>query len=815
MINIDEITAFDNQKEFHKKRKAIIYGILSFVAPFIILMLAYYKKGIYPGGPNTVLAYDLKAQYMPFYASLRYLGETDNSIFLNMSGALGNNFLGFAYYIFSPFAWITVLFPLESLPLVLYFTILVRIALCGLSFFVFILLSYPESRHYQGAFLLSCCYALMSYNIGYSVNLMWLDSVIMLPLLLLGIEQIIQGKKNSFFSVCVAISMIMNYYITSMSLVFVSLYTIVRLTELKKWSIDRVKKLIIGLLIGIGISLPIVLPGVMALADGKLSEASVSLEHLIRYNPIELLGQLFSGKYDTVLDDGLPFIFCGTATLLLVVFFFMEKRNLWETKCLYAGLIVFYLFSMCFVPMDRAMNGFNEATCFEVRYAYVFSTLLLCISYRGIDCFRDVLKKYNILSIAKAIGVVFVFVELYMNSSILIAGIMEELRYRPVEEYELELKSKKTLVEMIDDEDFYRISDSHPYSDNDGAWLGYNGFGYFSSSYNLTVMDYLGSLGECQIYHLLKDGYRTPLEESLFGAKYKLSYAIDKTSPDIIGTKGFYSLSRNDDALSLGYMIKGNKREDYKLSGDALANQNALAMELAGTDGVFVELLAMECEEVDSPGYAKHSRMKFLTTEDAPVMLYIEEANNEDLKQKSTDLDNPQTMVYVNGEEYGSIWKNDSTFIIYLGRHNSGEQIEIEVLSTVFLGNIHMDYMDDQAYQEVVKQLKKNQLKLTEHSSGHFCGTIDAGNGGYMLLSLPYMDGWIVKVDGNRTSFEDYRNALLKIPLSEGVHDIDIRYVSPGVYLGMIVGGISLALFIILKTHDDRNSRKAFGIEIR
>ena len=188
--------------------------LLAFLVPILIMAFAYYRVGIYPGGPNIVLTFDMHTQYMPFFASLRYIGNTDNSLFFNMSGVLGNNFMGFAYYIFSPFTWIMSLFPLKMMPEAIYLSTLLRIGLCGLNFCIYLLYTYEQKKYYIGAVLLSCCYALMSYNIGYSINAMWLDAVLMLPIILLGIERTIRDKKSNVLILTVAFSMICNYYIT-------------------------------------------------------------------------------------------------------------------------------------------------------------------------------------------------------------------------------------------------------------------------------------------------------------------------------------------------------------------------------------------------------------------------------------------------------------------------------------------------------------------------------------------------------------------------------------------------------------------------
>ena len=237
---------------------------LSFFVPVLIMALAYAGKGIYPGGPYTVLIMDMKSQYMPFYASLRYIGNSDNSLFFSMSGALGNNFFGtFAYYLSNPLVWLSVLVPLEYLPDYIYFLTLFKIGACGAGFCYF--LSHyktnpdaeEESRKYPlMIFLLSCCYALMSYNVTYAMNLMWLDGVLLLPWIIAGMERILGGKKPTMFLVSVALSMICNYYITFMSAVFAVLYLAVRLTELHKWNLKLLGRFTVSAVLGVGIPCP-------------------------------------------------------------------------------------------------------------------------------------------------------------------------------------------------------------------------------------------------------------------------------------------------------------------------------------------------------------------------------------------------------------------------------------------------------------------------------------------------------------------------------------------------------------------------------
>lgn len=772
--------------------------VASFIIPITIIAIAYYMKGIYPHGPNTILTMDMGSQYMPFWASFRYLCKSDNSIFFNMSGALGNNFWGFAYYIFSPLSWITVLFPLEKLPDAIYFLTLLRIGLCGLGFSCFLLYAYKDKKHKLAILLISLCYALMSYNVGYSINLMWLDAVLMLPWILVGIEKILNDNGPGIFIFSFFFSLLCNYYISFMSAVFAVGYLFIRLYEVKKLNIKKVLSFISYALMAIGLVMPVLLPGYLALVNGKMDEEAKPIVNLFRYRFVDVIGQLFSGKYDTMLDDGLPLIFCGTGTILLVILYFMKSKDNFKIKAIWLLLIVYYVFAMCFIPLDRVMHGFMETTCFEARYSFTFSCLLLILAYRGADSVSEWFKSLSISKIVEVILFFFVIGELYFNCSIIIGGIMEELLYTSRLEYDMTLESKSELLDTIKDEDFYRVSDYMPYTYNDGAWLGYNGIGYFSSCYNRTVMDFLGSLGEDQSYHILQDGRRTPLEESLLGCKYRISYWDWDDIGELIATKGLYVLTKNVSSLSIGYMVDIENGDEFPLFGkNAFENQNIIAKELSGSkENVFEELEIIDFAETCSEEYAKITSFSVEPKTDATIWLYFEKADDRMYYNENKD-----TRLIINGIDYGEFIdnKSDSPFIIYIGRYSVGDHVNVETFSNVFYEDFHVAFMNEEAYQNIISELKQYQFNVIKHKGGHFYGSIETGEGGNMLLTLPYMNGWKIKVDGKLVDYTDYRDSLVMVNVGPGKHEIDVKYISPGFGIGLVIGILSITILMSLK----------------
>ena len=69
---------------------------------------------------------------------------------------------------------------------------------------------------------------------------------------------------------------------------------------------------------------------------------------------------------------------------------------------------------------------------------------------------------------------------------------------------------------------------------------------------------------------------------------------------------------------------------------------------------------------------------------------------------------------------------------------------------------------------------------------------------GRLILSIPADYGWSLYVDGEKTEITAWENALLSVSLSEGTHEIYLRYTTPGLLPGMAVSAGCIGLFALL-----------------
>ena len=66
----------------------------------------------------------------------------------------------------------------------------------------------------------------MCYVIVYFLNIMWLDGLIFMPLILIGVHKIIETKKIRFFIIFLTIMFISNFYLSYMIGIFTFIYFI-------------------------------------------------------------------------------------------------------------------------------------------------------------------------------------------------------------------------------------------------------------------------------------------------------------------------------------------------------------------------------------------------------------------------------------------------------------------------------------------------------------------------------------------------------------------------------------------------------------
>ncbi len=379
----------------------------AFLIPAALTYLAYAIFGLYPFGEESVLCLDLNGQYVYYFEALRDAFWGDGSIFYSWSRNLSGGYMGvIGYYLASPFTLIVVLLPEKFMLSSLLIMQLCKLGTAGVTFSYFL----QKSRNVQPlhSLIFSTMYAMMAYAVIQLIDPMWLDGLVFLPLIMLGIEYLVDDGRRLNFIIPLALMCVANFYIGYMICIFVVIYYLFYLffgtQQTKRKPIDFGKSIIriaYSSIIALACAAFMLLPVYNALSLGKFDftdpdyhfrfqsfPLSESLLTDTEANPlltllldlVDMLPQLLPAQYDSVNVQGKPEIYCGLLTVALLPLFYMNKNISRRKKIGYTAMIVVMLTCMMIVPVDMMWHGGQVPNWLPFRYSFLLSFIFLTMA---------------------------------------------------------------------------------------------------------------------------------------------------------------------------------------------------------------------------------------------------------------------------------------------------------------------------------------------------------------------------------------------------------------------------------------------------
>lgn len=569
------------------KEKWREYGYLlaSFLIPAAVVFLIYLARGEHPIADGCVLVLDLNAQYVWFFEALRNFVHGDADLLYSFSRALGGEFLGiYAYYLASPLSYLLCLFPTDRMLEGLLVLFMIKAGLCGVSFGYYIHKT-QDKLNRVSTVIFSALYALCAYAIIQQNNTMWIDALFWLPLITLGIESVIKHGKFKLYTVSLAMGLFSNYYIGWMlciyCLVYFFLYYFAHNEEgrnnplCEKWHFLRsLLRMAFYSLIALGIAAIILLAAFYSLNFGKTTFSNPSWEVSVKFDLLEFLYKLLPGSYDTVRPAGLPFVYCGILTLLLIPSYFLSKRYSMRQKIFSALLIVILLASFSINVVDLIWHGFQNPNWLNHRYSFMLSFYLCVLACRAFSHFEEISLRTTALT-ACLIGVLCVILQTYTDENyitpddftciylslallliyvavlallrtspnkplvtftllVVIVGevflnglfglnaLGEDVGFSKYSYYNDFLKKSRAITALVqeNDDSFYRMEKTFFRKTNDNMALGIRGLSGSTSTLNKETVTILNKMGYASKSHWSKYLGGTPLNDSLLGLKY-------------------------------------------------------------------------------------------------------------------------------------------------------------------------------------------------------------------------------------------------------------------------------------------------------
>lgn len=828
------------------------YYILSFIIPLIIMILLYLSVGVISGNKN-ILTVDLADQYVAFFNALKNILNGTISPFYTFSKTLGGNIYGIiTYYLISPFNLIILFFNRIDIPTAILIINILKIATSGLTSYIYFNKTFKNNHITSLTF--SIIYSLMAYNIVYSQNIMWLDGVIMLPLIFLGIDKLIE-KKPTLFYISLTISIICNYYIGYMSCIASLIYFIYKdyLKE-NKIVIKNIINFIKYLLLSVLTSSIILIPSIMSLLSGKANGILKELIPNQKFAIFDLITRFYIGSFkNTDLEGGCPNLYISLITIVLVIYYFFNKKV--EKKEKKASLILLSVFIISFIvyPIDVIWHTFKHPYGFPFRYSFIFDFVMLIIAYKSIlnieNIEKNFIKKFILYSFLltlvvdkllytstmyyKTLGT-FILLVIYLlyisknkkiTKTILLLVILEifindflvviNIKYQDKKLYNEFITNTGYIIDNLNKkENFYRLEKDYSYSTNDELLLNYNGISHFSSVYEGSNNELLGKyLGIFNRFYITNYNGSTLVTNSLFNIKYLLS-KDNNNYYNKINTYKNINTYENIYNLPIGFMvdkdIKTLKLEEY----EPFKNQNNILKSMnKNIEDVFIK----ETPKVILKNLKLDENKKNLTykkinnNKEASLIFELNQENSGILYAYLSSKTNKKVNITLNGKEIIDITDQNNYYynILELGTFNNEETItlEIELLEDTIKLEDYMFYtLDLEKFNQAINILKQNdELKIEEYNKKYIKTTINVTNENQILYtSIPYDDGFEITVDGKKVKQDKTLDTLLSIKLEKGQHEIIMRYTPRGLKAGLILSIVGILLFIIKKKKTDR-----------
>ena len=377
---------------FFKKHKLYL---LTFLISLLVIIILFILNNVIPFGKNSLLAVDFFHQYGPMLGELHDRIKSGNNLIYSFNVGLGIPFFrNFLNYMSSPFNLIMIFFSKEGVLTSFSFIIGLKAVFssCTLVYF----LSHKFKTKSLLLIPLGVLYAFSAYYTAYYWNIMWLDGMVFLPLITLGIEYIINEHKWKFYTIWLAIMLIANYFIGYMICIYSVIYFIaycIKKANFKRSKIKTELKQILkkglifagaSLLAGMIASI-FLIPLYQSLESISATGGTFPTSQYYKFTIEDFLKYHLTGTSSTVFASdpiNAPNISAGILSVFLLLCFIFNSKITLKTKICYASILLFIIVAFFYAPLDYIMQAFHVPNDLPYRYSFLYTfTLIIMGAY--------------------------------------------------------------------------------------------------------------------------------------------------------------------------------------------------------------------------------------------------------------------------------------------------------------------------------------------------------------------------------------------------------------------------------------------------
>lgn len=380
-----------------------VFVLLSFLIPFVLMATAFAIMGCQPFGDKQILVTDLWHQYFPFLVDYQDKLKHGESLLWSWTQGAGTNYLALgSYYLASPLNFLTVLLPSDLLGfnhiawvnMFLTFSVCLKIGLAGGFFALF--LRYAFKRDDLSLVIFSVAFALSAHLVGYYWCEIWLDTVALTPLVVMGFLALMREGRYRLYVISLALSVLANYYIGLFTCVFMLLCFIVyniAFFEGFKTLLRRFVRIALTTVVALLITTILILPAYFGLQTTHAASSSFPQGFQINIgSSYDIWGLLEAIKITTsqlsvfvepTVTEGHPNISIGFVAIVVSVMFFVSRKIKLKEKIVTGCLLLFLVMSFIIRQLDYMWHGFHFPNMIPFRFSYLVSFVLVLIAFRA------------------------------------------------------------------------------------------------------------------------------------------------------------------------------------------------------------------------------------------------------------------------------------------------------------------------------------------------------------------------------------------------------------------------------------------------
>lgn len=823
--------------------------LLSFLVPALIMLVIFVIQQIYPFGERSFLHIDMYHQYFPFLVEFYHKLRNGESLFYSWNTGIGSNFLAlYVYYLASPANWLCILVPERFLMEFLSYMVVIKTGLCGLTFTYYIRKHFKSSPWEILGF--SLFYALSGFMAAYNWDVMWLDVIVLAPVIILGAERLVNEGKCYMYCITLGLSILSNYYLSIMLCIFLVLYFAVLLiarepsadqdsAPLAFPKLGRIKNFygkalirfsVFSLLAG-GMAAVLLLPELAALRFTEFSDINFPSKLKTYFPVIDMLARhCFNVTVETGLDHW-PNIYCGVLVFVFLPLYVLQKQVPLRQKVPKLLLLAFMLVSFSTNVLNFIWHGLNYPDSLPARQSFLYIFLLLIVCYEAFLHLDE--ASMNVIGAVFA-GVLFFLLlcekiatdDAFTDACFLVTGvflliygglfyyyrnclkrhgsvprlmcvcaILVTVAESGVNTYLTSVPTVSRTTYLSNYESYQTLTDRTVAREN-GDFFRFEKFARRTQNDAMLIGFQGGSYFSSTLNSLVSDFYE---KYGMRGSR--VNYCFEGATPvtaALLSTRYMlYTLDRGYDNLFELADQEGKVylyRNNYALPlGYMVTSANA-----PFNDAEEVEENIHE-DDTDGKNLDPLQRQNKLVHRlgisddvflDVSVNSYGSEADlyiEEDAHYYAyTPNTKIDTITMDYEEESKSFSQIKKKYILDLGWHEAGDLLSLRSENGESL-KLTAYRVDEPVLGCFVSHLNQQTLTVDDYDETSLDGHIDVTSAGQLVLSVPYDPGWTLYVDGVRTEMDLFEDTFISTYLDEGRHTIALRYFPKGFVPGVIV----------------------------